>query len=197
MNRKIATSLLSSAVMMALVVGVTFAYFSDSGTSSTNTFSTGTLDLKLTDGNESIQDSVSASFGGTLVPGSCTGVQALSLRNSGTVAADHAEVTVSNSVNDANNNASPDMNSFLRINTMTYDAGDVTGQITDINGNGFKDLADWASDPNDLDNLALTDLGVDHALLLDVCLDSSADNTLQGDSVTSTFTATLNQHSSQ
>lgn len=206
MNRKIAMSLISSAAMVALVVGATFAFFSDSGTSSGNVFATGTLDLRLSDnavnggGAESVVDSVTSSFGSnTLVPGTCTGPQTLNLRNSGTIAANHAEVTVSNVPTDANGNASPDMDSFLRINALTYDAVDVTGQLTDQGGDGnvYLDLADWAADAGDLDNLALTNLNTDHPLVMDVCLDSSAGDTLQGDSVTSTFTVTLNQVASQ
>lgn len=182
---------------LALVGGGAFALFSNSGTSSGNIFATGTLDLKLTDSNETTQDSVTASFGGNLVPGGCTGNQTLSLRNSGTIAANHAEVKLANVVTDTNSDASPDMDAFLRINTLTYDGSDVTSQITNSNGNGFKDLADWAANPSVLDNLSLTNLSTDHPLVLDVCLDSSAGNTLQGDSVSSTFTVNLNQDASQ
>ena len=59
------------------------------------------------------------------------------------------------------------------------------------------DLVDWAATPAALDNLSLTDLSANHPLVMDVCLDSNAGNTLQGDSVVSTFTVDLNQHSSQ
>ncbi|MBI4008657.1 hypothetical protein HY357_00315 [Candidatus Roizmanbacteria bacterium] len=197
-NKSIALSLLSIFVVLAVVGGLTLAFFSNQGTSSSNTFSTGTLDLKLTDTDEIDQDSVTASFGSnTLVPGTCTGNQTLTLKNTGTVAANHAEVTLANAVTDTNSDASPDMDSFLRINNLTYDGSDVSGQITDLNGNTFKDLNDWAADPNDLDSLSLTNLNTGHDLVLDVCLDSSAGNTLQGDSVVATFTATLNQDASQ
>lgn len=196
MNKKIALSGLSILAALALMGGATFAYFSDVGTSTGNTFSTGNLDLKLTDDTETDQDDVGASFGGTLVPGGCTGNQTLTLKNTGTVAADHAEVTVANTVTDNLLPADPDMDSYLRINLLTYGGADVTGQITNSNGSAFKDLADWAAGTG-LDNLTLTDLNTEHDLVLDVCLDESAGNELQTDSVTSTFTVTLNQHSSQ
>lgn len=198
MNTKIALSGLSILASLALMGGATFAFFSDSGTSSGNVFSTGTLDLKLTDNNETAQDTVTASFGsGSLVPGSCTGNQTLELKNTGTVAANHAEVRVANSVTDAGSNASPDIDAFLRISVLTYDGGDVTSQIPDTNGNLFKDLADWAATPAALDNLSLTNLNTNHPLVMDVCLDSTAGNTLQGDSNDATFTIDLNQDSSQ
>jgi spore coat-associated protein N len=197
MNTKIALSGLSIMAAMALMAGATFAFFSDSGTSTANTFSTGTLDLKLTDADQTTQDSVTASFGGSLVPGSCTGNQTLSLRNSGTVAANHAEVKVANVVTDNVPTATPNMAAWLMIDTLQYDAGNVVAQIPDVNGNGWKDLADWASTTTVLDDLALADLNVDHPLVMNVCLHSTTPNEVQSDSVVSTFTIDLNQNASQ
>jgi predicted ribosomally synthesized peptide with SipW-like signal peptide len=201
MNKKIALSAASIITSLALMSGAAFAFFSDTGTSSANVFSTGTLDLKLSDtgaGPETDQDSVTASFGGTLVPGSCNPDQTLELENTGTVAANHAEVRLTNNaVNDAGNNAALDMDRFLVIDKLQYDAGNVISQITDLNGNGWVDLHDWNATPGALDNLALTDLNTPHALVMSVCLHADAGNDLQGDSVTSTFTIDLNQHSSQ
>lgn len=195
-NTRIGLSLLSIAAALAIMAGATFAFFSDVSTSSNNVFSTGTLDLVLSDADESGQQSVTASFGGSLTPNTCTGAQTLFLRNDGTIAGDHAEVTVGNVINDSNNDANPDMHSFLRINSLTYDGVNVTSQITDVNTNGHLDLADWAAGGG-LDNLGLTNLGSSHPLVMDICLDDSAGNTIQGDSVTSTFTVTLNQDPSQ
>jgi len=198
MNKSIVLGLLSIFAVVGLVGGLTYAYFSDQGTSTGNTFSTGTLILKLTDGNETDQDSVTASFGSsTLVPGTCTGDQTLTLKNTGTVAANHAEVTVANVVTDTGSNATPGMDSFLRINKLTYGVTDVKSQIADSNANDFEDLADWDASATALDDLALTNLDAGHDLVLDVCLDSSAGNTLQGDNVVSTFTVDLNQDASQ
>lgn len=200
MNTRIALSTLSILAALGLMGGSAFAFFSNTGTSSSNTFSTGTLDLVLSDtgtGPETDQDSVTASFGGTLSPGTCTGNQTLNLKNVGTIAANHAEVKLANVVTDANGDANPDIDAFLRINTLTYDGVDVTPQFGNTNGTAFRDLGDWAASPAALDNLALIDLNVNHPLVLDVCLDSSAGNTLQGDSVTSTFTVNLNQDASQ
>src|SRR3989344_7220502 len=123
MNTRITFSLISIFAILALVGGATYAYFFDQGTSSNNVFATGTLDLKLTDNNETAQDSVVATFGGTLAPNQCTGNQTLELQNTGTIAALHAEVTVGNVVTDTNNNANPDMHTYLRINVLTYDGG--------------------------------------------------------------------------
>lgn len=197
MNRSIVYSLLTIAFTLTLVTTATWAFFNDAGSSSDNIFSAGTLQLKLTDANESAQDAVSASFGGSLSPGNCTGDAALSFRNTGTLAADHAEVAVQSTVTDASNNSNPDMDAFLRIKKLTYDGTDVSTQISDANGNSYKDLADWGASSTALDGLFLKNLNADHALVMDICLDGSADNSIQGDSVSSVFTVTLNQHASQ
>ena len=89
------------------------------------------------------------------------------------------------------------MDSFLRIQVLHYDGVDVSSQITDTNGNTFLDLADWAALAGGLDNLALANLNADHDLDVNVCLDGSAPNPIQGDTVTSTVTVTLNQDASQ
>ena len=175
----------------------TIAFFSDEGTSSNNTFIAGTLDLKLSDATiETDEDNVTASFGDTLAPDDCTGDQLLTLKNTGTINADHAAITIVNNVTDANDNASPDMDSYLRIAKLEYDSVDKSSQITNSNGNGFLDLNDWASGTG-LDDLSLTDLNTGHNLVMDVCFDDSAPNELQGDSVDSDWTITLNQDSSQ
>ena len=197
-NSRILLSIASITAAGALIIGATFAFFSDSGTSSGNVFATGTLDLKLSDSDQAVQDNVTASFGGTLAPNDCTASQTLNLRNSGTTNASHAEITAANVVTDGAPAASPDIDTFLRIQTLTYDGGDVLGQIPDqgADGNAFVDLADWQASAG-LDNLALADLNTDHPLVMVVCLDSSAGNDLQGDSDTVTFTVTLNQDASQ
>ena len=50
-NSKILLSVASIAVAAALLVGATFAYFSDSATSTGNTLTAGTLDIEITDQN--------------------------------------------------------------------------------------------------------------------------------------------------
>ena len=74
-NETMKTKTLASVALMALVlaamtIGATGARFTDSATSTANTFTTGKLDLKLTDSNETSLDAVSASITATaLRPG--------------------------------------------------------------------------------------------------------------------------------
>jgi predicted ribosomally synthesized peptide with SipW-like signal peptide len=189
--------IVSIMAMAGMAAGATFAFFSSNRTSTGNAFSTGTLSLALTDNNETDQESVSASFGGTLAPGQCTIPQTLNLKNTGNIPADHAEVAITNVVNDVNSDANPDIDKFMTISLLKYDGVNVDSQIADTNDNGVKDLADWAASATALDNLALKDLNINHPLVMSVCLDSSAGNELQGDSVTTTFNVTLNQNVSQ
>ena len=50
-NKKIALSLLSIASALVIVGGATFAFFSDTKTSTENTFAAGTLEVSITDQN--------------------------------------------------------------------------------------------------------------------------------------------------
>jgi predicted ribosomally synthesized peptide with SipW-like signal peptide len=202
--KKLLLSLVTIGATGALLIGVTRAYFSDQGTSSNNIFSTGTLILGLRDGNEQADTkTLTATFGnGTLVPGTneqsgaCTGDQTLTLKNTGTIAANHAEIHLANLVTDVSPTATPSMDSFLRIYKLEYDGTSVLNQIP-VGSNSFADLADWATNATALDNLSLTNLNTDHHLVMNVCLDSSGGNDLQGDSVNSTFTVDLNQDVTQ
>ncbi len=62
LNSRIAISLASIAAAGALVVGGTFAFFSDSSSSNGNLFRSGVLDLNVADNSEGFGDNVSASF---------------------------------------------------------------------------------------------------------------------------------------
>src|SRR3972149_5665923 len=61
-NRRIVTSALSIGTAGALLVGATFAFFSDTSSSNDNIFSSGNFDLQVADNNESFGESVNASF---------------------------------------------------------------------------------------------------------------------------------------
>ena len=70
MNRSILLSILSIFAVVGLVGGVTFAFFSDTETSSDNLFSSGTLNMQLSKDNSTFTESVTGSVGGlALDPG--------------------------------------------------------------------------------------------------------------------------------
>ena len=187
-NSRIALSVASIAAAGTLVAGAAFAVFSDSRTSTLNDFSTGTLNLALCDGDQpcpspNLSQSVTATFGGTnLAPGgACTGVQTLTIRNNGSI--DAGSVTLGGS------NSNNTLSKFLKISSIKYDGVNVT--VPPQNGNGFTDLDDLTGPAITLGSVLTGN--TQKNLTMEVCLDSSADNTLQGLTDTLTLTVNLNQ----
>lgn len=181
MNRNIILSVLSIFAMLTLIGSGTYAYFNNSATSTNNVFASGTLDLKLANGSGSFSDSVTASFGGSaLSPGVCLPAASVNLKNTGSVAANHLDVTATNS-----NSA---FAAFLKIKTLTLDGTDIT--IADSNGNGFPDMQDFTA--SGITNKSFTDFSA-HSLSMEVCLDSTAGNAQQGQTNTLDITFFLDQ----
>ncbi len=188
-NRRIAISSMSILAALSLMTGATFAYFSSSATSTNNTFSSGTLVLALTDTTETDMAAVQASFGATnMAPGTCTGDQVLTLDNIGTVVANHLEIAASNT--------DSAMAGKLRIKKFMFDGTDLLNGIigTTAGDPALKDLSDLAT--AGYDDIGMSDLN-DHTITMDVCLDESAPDSLQGSTNTLNLTFALNQHVSQ
>lgn len=186
-NKRIVSSSLTIGAAGALLIGATFAFFSDSGTSSGNIFSTGTLDLQLKNGvstsSAGFTDSVTATFGDSnMAPGDCTGDATLTLRNNGSIDAGSVDISASNS----NGTLAP----WLRINNLNYAGGNVS-VAPDTNVNGWQDLSDFAV--NGLPGLSGISAGNTVEFVMDVCLDQTAPNAVQGLSNTLTLTVNLNQ----
>lgn len=187
-NSRILISAASIAAAGALVVGATFAYFSDTQTSSRNVFAAGTLNLALCDGNKPCPDpntsqSVTATFGkDNMAPGDCTDTQNLTVKNNGSVDANHVDISASND--------NTTLAQFLKLDTLTYNASNVLP--LDSNGNGFIDL-------DDLRMTGLTNLlpgltaGNSTTLAMKVCLDTSATTAIAGQSDDLTLTVKLDQ----
>ena len=182
-NTKIALGTLSVFTALTLVGAATYAYFTDSGTSSNNIFTTGNLNLVLANGAGTDEENVTATFGGTnLAPGVCLDPATLNIKNaSGSVAANHINVSA------ANTNSG--LAAYLWLKTLTYDGVDVV--IADGNSNGIRDLQDLAT--SGMSNYALTDVGVAHPLVMEVCLHTSATLDQAGQSNTLDLTVLLDQ----
>lgn len=83
-NKRILTSALTIGTAGALLVGATFAFFSDSVTSNGNTFSTGILELKIMDNNEGFSDAVTAStVASNMTPGGAVTESFICFKNTG------------------------------------------------------------------------------------------------------------------
>ena len=210
---------LLSMLAIFLVIGLAgtgaFAWFQDTETSSGNSFIAGTFDLKVSDANEGFGDGVSATWTmSNMQPGVTTvGPLSVNLQNSGSIAANHVEISFSHSIDDTpdvesdtNWSSVPaDMAEWIEITTMTYNGTNfVTAPYTDANGNTFFDLDDltwpvYAAEGGLLDNkpAPAPNNGGTITFTMTLKFNAGATNDIQGDTLTTTVTFTLNQSSSQ
>jgi len=212
--KKLLLSMLATFLVIGLVGAGTYAWFQDTETSTGNTFTAGTMDLKVSDWDEGFGDGVSATWTmSNMEPGVTTvGPLSVNLQNSGTIAADHVEISFSHSItdtpdveSDTNPNSVPaDMAEWIEITSMTYNGTNFLTGYTDANGNGFFDLDDltWAvnvAEGGPLDNLSPPPPNSSGTRTFQMTLkfNAGATNDIQGDILTTTVTFTLNQDSSQ
>ena len=195
MKKKLILGLGGLLIVGSVVVVGTRAYFSQEGEVKSNTFSTGTLSLKL-NGAETATAAWKIETG---KPGDeVTGT--VNIRNDGDIKADHIEITAINTVTESG--VAPGsaktilLDTVLEITALTYDNEDILSQVVDGNGNDIKDLDDL--EKVKLDGLLLQDLNTDHEFTMTVRFEPALTiSEHQGDSVETTLTVTLNQHSSQ
>jgi len=199
-----------------LVIGLAgtgaFAWFSDTETSTGNTFIAGTFDLKVSDWDQGLGDGVSYTWTmSDMQPGITTvGPFDVVLQNSGSIAANHVEISFSHSINELANPVESDTNPastpgemarWIEITSCTYTGVTLYSTLTDANGNGFLDLEDVTLPANAaaLDNLPppLPNNGGSRTFSMALKFNSGATNDIQGDTLTTTVTFTLNQSSSQ
>jgi predicted ribosomally synthesized peptide with SipW-like signal peptide len=190
-----------TAFIVLLTIGlVASALFSDHENINNNTFAAGTLTLRLSDDNETQQDNITATWTGSDLKPGATISAVLNIRNTGSIPADHVEINTNNSVVEAASGEgvidSVKMDTVLEISRFTWDSNDILTSVSDINGNGIKDLDDLESQT--LDSLSHTSLDTDVPLIMTVRFHPSLTlSQHQGDSVSTSFTISLNQHSSQ
>lgn len=194
--------------VLALVGGATYAFFSDTGTSSDNIFSSGTLDMQLTDDSEGPIDNVSGTWGLASAPGD-TFSGDLKIKNTGSVPANHIELKFSNVVTDAGSppGSTPTipMDTVIEITLFEWDSDgdgvtDFTIPITDVNGNSIKDLDDLETQiADDFDDLLFSGTqSSDHIVRIEGRLSPTLTvDEHQGDSVTMSLSVTMNQDASQ
>lgn len=217
MKKKLLLLMLVAFLAMGLAGGIssTWAWFQDTESSSGNTFTAGTFDLKVSDADEGFGDGVSATWTmSNMEPGVTTvGPLSVNLQNSGTVAADHVEISFSHSIDEATNPVESDINPastpgemarWIEVTLMIYDGVDFKATYTDANGNGFFDLEDVTLAPytnagGPLDNLVPPppNSGGTRSFTIALKFNAGATNDIQGDILTTTVTFTLNQDSSQ
>jgi len=209
--KKILGLTIAILLIIGVVAGATWAYFSDTEASSDNVFAAGTLTLKLSDINETDQDGVTASWSNTNMAPGDTCVGWVDLRNVGTLGADHVEISFANTVtNVVTTGDDIDVSDSLNVTVMTYGTTDF---LLQTNANIFDNAAIEAADLDNNNIITLYELnGVTIDNLTEVPtangasvvrfdmtvqLDSATGDGNQGDSVVTVISFTLNQHASQ
>ncbi|MFH1183279.1 MAG: TasA family protein [Candidatus Moraniibacteriota bacterium] len=151
--KNIIKSLVIVVAVAAVASVATWAYFYDSSSSTGNTFSAGTLILKLSDNNEALTTGdITASFGGTnLKPGDALPQQTMTVRNDGTIDANHIDLTVTLPTGNGSALADaiifpydPDSQNGMRFG-FTTSTGDSINMLTYLRGtynDGDYDLQD-------------------------------------------------------
>lgn len=170
---------------------VSRAFLIDQESSTNNSLTVGTMDLKITDNDEPAGDSLTMTWDGdNLRPGQGTVNGELKIKNVGTVAANHIHISVTNSIAQGTGpgaSGNDPMDANLEIKALQYNEVDIKSYITDKNGNGTIDLDDWEKTLEEDFSLELTDLNNNHTLSLTVGLRPETSETNQGDTVTTTF----------
>lgn len=213
---KTSTTMLSLATILiaSLFAGAgTFAYFSDEATSTGNTFTAGTLDLKIKDGGSYWADGVGVEWSlSDMKPGD-TVYGSIDLKNYGTIAADHLEITCSYTIEDPpgpesdtqENTPADYMADYIIITLMDYmypSGGgtatlDLLTKITDTDADGIDLLELKTQEIDDIIPAPLASAGSISALDMILKFSEDAGNDFQGDILTVTIIFTINQHSSQ
>jgi predicted ribosomally synthesized peptide with SipW-like signal peptide len=212
-NRQIAISTLSIISALLLTGGATFAFFSDSASSTGNTFTSGTLDLKLDDEDEITPgNSVSGSLSiANFAPGASTS-GFISLHNSGSIKIEKIKMTANATVNQNPDNFG-DIRDVLNLDVILDDetpdpsctgGTSLTSAIDSEVGNGsapltlteFNDGTDNEFDAI-LEGSEFLAAGETRNVCFTVTFASSAGNIYQGDSANVTFGFTALQDESQ
>lgn len=222
MNKKLLLLTLALLLVAGMVGAGTFAYFQDTEASTGNTFSAGTMDLKVMDINEGWGDGVTATWTlSNMKPGDSTSGWVV-LDRKGTLEANHVKVTCDYTVTeeypplesdtDPNTDQHPDTMAKEIIITSAYYTGDgynidllqgknLSGgevkdawKVGDVDGDGKVTLYDLKNDP--LNDLPPPDT-FNYSFAMGLQLDPNAGNNFQGDTLNLTMIFTLNQDASQ
>ena len=220
------------AVVLCLgMVGSSFAYFTDMETSKANTFTMGTLDLEIRDNvaldPDGWEDGLNQTWTmGPIEPGISYVTNDLTLREVGTIAGNHVEITFDSAIDEQTappgvnplvTDSNPvslaqDLGKWLEVTSMLYSSDDLIWRITgldftpgwDVNGNGWLDLDDLVRSPaitadhGPLDDLLPPNLtGGEGSFYMTVVFRTEATSDVSGDVLTTVVSFTLNHNASQ
>jgi spore coat-associated protein N len=215
--KKIIGLSVAALIIVALISGGTMAFFSDTETSTNNQFSAGTLNLKLSDSDQTDVDGVTASFGGSdLQPGGVVGPSTVTLKNTGDLNADHVDIKFQNAVTDnpgydaADLGANiADISAVFTFSALSYGGTDLLSKTEGIFDNSYISAADTAGNGdgvltlNEMNSVVIQDLTAPAAnngtavFSITITIPASVGNGIQGDLVNVTLTFGLYQDASQ
>ena len=128
--KKLLLSILAIFLVIGLVGAGTFAWFQDTETSAGNTFTAGTLDLKIKDGGQNWCDGITVAEWSmsNMIPGVTTAYGSIDLKEVGSLTADHLKITCSYTVTDTPDVESDtnwfttgdDFAKYVEITSLTY-----------------------------------------------------------------------------
>jgi len=178
--KKIILSLAIVGVVGAIAIGGTIAYFSDTETSTGNTFTAGTLNLAVNGQNEGIIPVVV----GNIAPGWSRDIT-YTVKNTGTISgnlllASGSSVNTEGTSSEFQTAGSGDLGENIDVNVVIE--GEDKGTFTLNELTGVSDLL-----------LTTLNAGIEKTIVLHLSVDTTVDNTIQGDSVVADFTLALNQ----
>ena len=206
-----------TAILIASIFAgsATFAYFSDTETSTGNTFTAGTLDVKIKDGGQEYGDDMGPVWYLTDIKPGYSDVlgHSFDFKNYGSIAIDHMEITCSYTVTESteepdNHDTSSDpdaMAAEFTIKSLWVYKGldtpvDLLPQVDkNYNGNNRPDLEDLKHQGVPVSTTIVPDPNQGTHITVDMMLefDSGAGNDFQGDTLVLTIIFTFNQHPSQ
>ena len=188
--------ILGLAIAFVLLIGMTgigtWAYFSDTETSTGNQLTAGTLDLTTNDANGVTQTLLATN----MAPGDTVGPETITLKNTGSVAASSLDLAFSYVESDGSTNP-VDMTAdataaMLEVTTLNYGGSSLLSSVSDGNSNTYKDIEDLKNaDLSGLDGIDAAPASKDFEIA--VQLKAETGNDFQADGITVTMTFTLNQ----
>ena len=223
--KKILGLTISALLVIGMVAAGTFAYFSDTETSSANTFTAGTLDLKVSNDASTYADGVTATWANANAAPGMTKSGTVTLKNNGAtgITANHVEVKFANTVTNSPSAAAiaadtgdsdiTDISTVMVITNMTYGATNLLLQTVGgtFDNADIQAAASAASKTagtiklSELNNVKLGTLtplaglaaNATSGFAMTVTIPTTVNNGIQGDSVTTTVTFALFQDASQ
>ncbi|MEI6144138.1 MAG: TasA family protein [Candidatus Berkelbacteria bacterium] len=196
---RIAKGLLTIIAVATIAVGATGAYFSDSKTVSGNTFTAGTLALTVGTPSSAVWTMP------TMAPGQSTGVQTLTVTNTGSLKG-HLSLNIAflpaDSVPNAVDVTDQDVAKNMIVDSATWvDNSNVApglnligSLVTDSNSNGWIDLDDLQTAVNGVGTIATLVSSESGSLAMNIRFNPSVGNNFQSDGIQMTLTGTLTSY---